>query len=70
MLALLKHFNNLSVEMKQDYLMNAIDPEDEFLAVMKKLKPQIDPWTIFARSFEGNLPTFSPFYVDIRDMIL
>lgn len=70
MLALLKHLSNFSIEMKQDYLMNAIDPEDEFLAVVKNLKPQIDPWAIFAKSFKGDLPTFSPFYVDIRDMIL
>lgn len=47
MLALLKHLSNLSIDMKQDYLMTATDPEDDFLE-MKKLKPQIDPWTIFA----------------------
>jgi ribosomal protein S18 acetylase RimI-like enzyme len=69
MLALLKYLSNLSIDMKQDYLMTAIDPEDAFLEVMKKLKPQIETWSIFAKSFEGHLPTFSPFYVDIRDMI-
>jgi Acetyltransferases len=69
MLALLKHLNNLSLDMNQDYLMTAIDPEDDFLAVMKELKPQIETWNIFGKSLKGDLPTFSPFYVDIRDMI-
>lgn len=69
MLALLKWLSNLSIDMKQDYLMTATDPDDDFLAIMKKLKPQIETWNIFAKSFEGDLPTFSPFYTDIKDMI-
>lgn len=69
MLTLLKHLSNLSIDMKQDFLMTAIDPEDDFLEVMKKLKPQIETWSIFAKPLEGDLPSFSPFYVDIRDMI-
>ncbi len=69
MLALLKHLSNLSIDMDQDYLMTAVDPEDGFLAVMKKLKLQIETWSIFAKSFEGDLPAFNPFYVDIKDMI-
>jgi ribosomal protein S18 acetylase RimI-like enzyme len=68
-LALLKYLSNLSIDMKQDYLMAATDPEDDFFAVVKKLKPQIETWSVFAKSFEGSLPTFNPFYVDIRDMI-
>ncbi len=69
MLALLKHLCNHAIDKKQDYLMTALDPQDPIFEVMKKLKPQIETWTIFAKSFEGNLPAFSPFYVDIRDMI-
>jgi hypothetical protein len=69
MLALFKHLSNLSIDLKQDYLMTATDPEDNFLAVMKKLKPQIDILSLFAKSFEGDFPIFSPFYNDIRDMI-
>ncbi|WP_440946237.1 GNAT family N-acetyltransferase [Methanosarcina sp. T3] len=69
MLALLKHLNNISIDRRQDFLMAMTDPEDAFLAVIKKLKPQTETWNVFARSFEGNLPAFSPFYVDIRDMI-
>lgn len=69
MLALLKHLSNLSIDMNQDYLMTAVDPEDEFLSIMKKLKPQTETWSIFAKSFGGDLPAFNPFYVDIRDMI-
>lgn len=69
MLALLKYLNNISIDRKQDFLMAITDPEDELLAVIKKLKPQTEIWNVFAKTFEGNLPTFSPFYVDIRDMI-
>lgn len=69
MLALLKWLSNLSIDMKQDYLMTATDPDDDFLALMKKLKPQIETWNILAKSFKGDLPIFSPFYTDIRDMI-
>lgn len=69
MLALLKHLNNVSIDRRQDFLMAMIDPEDDLLEIMKKLKPQTETWSVFAKSFGGNLPTFSPFYVDIRDMI-
>jgi ribosomal protein S18 acetylase RimI-like enzyme len=69
MLALLKYLNNLSIDRGQDFLMAMTDPEDDLLAVIKKLKPQTETWNIFAKSFEGTLPTFSPFYVDIRDMV-
>ncbi len=69
MLVLLKHLSNLSINMRQDYLNTAADPEDDILAVIKKLKPQIETWSIFAKSFKGELPAFSPFYNDIRDMI-
>jgi ribosomal protein S18 acetylase RimI-like enzyme len=68
-LALLKWLSNLSIDRKQDYLMTATDPDDDFLAVMKKLKPQIETWNIFAKSLEGDLPIFSQFYTDLRDMI-
>jgi ribosomal protein S18 acetylase RimI-like enzyme len=70
MLALLKRLINLSIDMKQDYLITATGMNDDFLAVMKKLKPQIETWSMFAKSFKGNLPIFNPLYIDIRDMIL
>ena len=69
LLTLLKQLCNRSIDKKQDYLMTALDPDDSTYKVMRMLKPQIETWSIFAKSFEGNLPTFSPFYVDIRDMI-
>lgn len=49
--------------------MTATDPNDDFLAIMKKIKPQLETWSIFAKSFDGDLPDFSPYYIDIRDMI-
>jgi hypothetical protein len=69
LLSLLKYLCNRSIDKKQDCIMTALDPEDPAINVMRMLKPQIETWSIFAKSFEGNLPTFSPFYVDIRDMI-
>lgn len=45
--------------------MTAIDPED-FLEVMKKLKPQIEILSIFTESFEGKPPISSSFYADKR----
>ncbi len=69
MLALLKYLNNLSIDRKQDYLTAVTDPEDDFFALVKKFKPQVETWSIFARSLKGKLPAFSPFYIDIRDMI-
>lgn len=61
--------SNISIDRKQDYLMTAANPADAFLSVAKELKPQIETWSVFAKSFEGNLPIFSPFYNDIKDMI-
>ncbi len=69
MMALLKYLNNFSIDMRQDFLMAMTDPEDDLLEVMKKLKPQTETWNVFAKPFEGNLPAFSQFYVDIRDMV-
>ncbi|MDQ1276351.1 MAG: hypothetical protein QG610_1927 [Euryarchaeota archaeon] len=69
MFAFLKYLNNISIDRRQDFLMAMADPEDNLLSVMKKLKPQTEIWNVFAKSFKGNLPSFSPFYVDIRDMI-
>ncbi|WP_410508403.1 hypothetical protein RSJ42_16865 [Methanosarcina hadiensis] len=69
MLALLKYLNNISIDRKQDFLMAMADPEDSLLTVIKKLKPQTETWNVFAKSFKIELPLFSPFYVDIRDMI-
>ncbi len=69
MLELLKCLNNFSIDMKRDYLMTAVDPEDDFLKAIKKLKPQTESWSVFAKPFKGALPSFSPFYVDIRDII-
>jgi len=56
MLALLKRLSNLSIDMKQDYLMTATNPEDDFLAIIKKLNPQIETWSILVKSFEEDLP--------------
>jgi ribosomal protein S18 acetylase RimI-like enzyme len=69
LLSLLKQLCNCSIDKQQDCLMTALDPEDPAIKIMKMLRPQIETFSVFAKSLEGNLPAFSPFYVDIRDMI-
>jgi len=38
--------------------------------VIKKLSPQIETFNVFAKALEGDLPDFSPLYIDVRDLIL
>ncbi len=70
--ALINSFNNFVLDANRDYFAANLDPDDPLAEVLKKFKPQIDPWHIFAKAIEGEgeLPAFSPFYVDIRDCIL
>lgn len=70
MLKLIGYFNNILFEANRDCFAAVLDPNDHLFEIIKKLKPQIETWNVFAKSFEGELPKFSPFYVDIRDMIL
>jgi ribosomal protein S18 acetylase RimI-like enzyme len=67
---LLGHINNHLQEVGRDYYMATIDPKDNVSELLKKLQPMIEPYDIFAKALDGELPGFSPFYVDIRDMIL
>lgn len=70
MSALLGHINNLLIEAKRDYLAAVLDPKDQIFEVTSKLKPQVEEVDVYAKSLKGGLSGFSPFYVDIRDMIL
>jgi N-acetylglutamate synthase-like GNAT family acetyltransferase len=70
MQSLLGHLNNVLLENGKGGLVVVLDPEDTIFELIKKLQPQIDTTFIFAKSLKGTLPKFSPFYVDIRDMIL
>ncbi|VVB70925.1 Uncharacterised protein [uncultured archaeon] len=70
MLALLGHFNNLLLEARRDYFAAVLDESDPLFGVIGKLKPQIETNKVYAKSLQGEKPAFSPFYVDIRDLVL
>ncbi len=70
MASILGHFDNLLLEMGEDYLIINLDPGDPLFEVIKRLKPQIESWNVYAKSLEDGLPEFRPFYLDIRDTIL
>lgn len=67
---LLGHFNNLLLEARRDYLAAVLDESDPLFRVIEKLKPQIEINKVYAKPLKGELPAFSPFYVDIRDLVL
>jgi N-acetylglutamate synthase-like GNAT family acetyltransferase len=68
--SLLCHLNNVLLEKGRDAFVAMLEPEDQIYPLLKKRQPLIETWHIFAKSFDRKLPDFSPFYVDIRDMIL
>jgi ribosomal protein S18 acetylase RimI-like enzyme len=70
MLNLIGYFNNIVFDAKRDFFVAQLDPNDPLFGLIKKFKPQIDTWYIFAKAFEGELPELSPLYIDIRDCIL
>ena len=67
---LIGYFNNILFDAKRDFFVAQLDPNDPLFGLIKKFKPQIDTWYIFAKAFEGELPELSPLYIDIRDCIL
>jgi len=67
---LIGHFNNISLEADKWCIFSLLDPQDHIIDLMKKFKPQMEAWHVYAKSFEGALPQFNPFYVDIRDTVL
>jgi hypothetical protein len=67
---LIRYFNNLLLDAKRDFFVAQLDPNDPLFGIIKKFKPQIDTWHVFAKAFERELPEFSPLYIDIRDCIL
>ena len=67
---LIGYFNNILFDAKRDFFVAQLDPNDPLFGIIKKFKPQIDNWHVFAKAFERELPEFSPLYIDIRDCIL
>ncbi|HWQ20965.1 MAG TPA: GNAT family N-acetyltransferase [Methanotrichaceae archaeon] len=67
---LIGHLNNISLEAGKLCIFSLLDPQDRVIDIMKKFKPQIEEWHVYAKPFEGALPQFNPFYVDMRDTVL
>ncbi len=67
---LIGYFNNILFDARRDFFTPFLDPNDPLFEIIKKFKPQVDTWYVFAKAIERELPEFSPFYVDIRDTIL
>lgn len=67
---LIGYFNNIVFDAKRDFFVAQLDPNDPLFEMIKKFKPQIDTWHVFAKAFERELPELSPLYIDIRDCIL
>ena len=67
---LIGYFNNILFDARRDFFLSFLDPNDPLFEIIKKFKPDIDTWYVFAKAIERELPEFSPFYVDIRDTIL
>ncbi len=69
MINLIKHLNNILFDTKRDWFTALLDPDEPLFEIISKFKPQVDIWHVFAKPFEKELPEFTPFYSDIRDMI-
>ncbi len=70
MFDLIGHFNNILLEAKRDYFGSPLDKDDPLIGIIKKLNPQIESMSVYAKAFERELPEFGPFYMDLRDAIL
>ncbi|MDF0591817.1 GNAT family N-acetyltransferase [Candidatus Methanocrinis natronophilus] len=67
---LLSHLNNVLLEEGWEYFVACLEERDPVFPLLKRRQPQIETWHLFAKSLDRPMPDFSPFYVDIRDMIL
>jgi len=69
-LSLIKYFNNLMVESNESFFIINLDPKDVLLKIIRELRPQIDKWSVYSKSFGKDLGNINQIYVDIRDMVL
>ena len=70
MSSLIGYFNNLVLDAGRDFFTCQMDADDPLFDIIKKFKPQIDTWYVYANELEGEPPEFSPLYIDIRDLVL
>lgn len=66
---LIKFLNNRLLESGIDCLLVVVDSVDPAFEIVKMHQPQTEIWRVYAKSLDGDLAKFSPFYVDVRDLI-
>ena len=69
MYSLIAHFNNLLVDWGRDFMVITVDPHDDLLNIIHGLKPQVNNWSVFAKTCMGKQRGFDAIYVDVRDLI-
>lgn len=70
MLNLIAYINNALIDTKRDIFVAIQSPNDPIFEITRKSNPSIDIFNLYAKPITGELPKFSPFYLDIRDAIL
>lgn len=70
MSSLIGYFNNFILDAKRDFFTCQLDVDDPLFGIIKKFKPQVDTWYVYAKALEGEPPKLSPLYLDIRDLVL
>jgi len=70
MSSLIGYFNNFLLDAGRDFFSCPLDADDSLFDIIKKFKPQVDIWYVYAKALEGEPPELSPLYIDIRDLVL
>jgi hypothetical protein len=66
---LIAYINNVLIDTKRDVFV-AQSSNDPIFEITKKSNPSIDIFNLYAKPITGELPLFSPHYLDVRDTIL
>lgn len=70
MSSLIGYFNNFVLDAGRDFFSCQLNVDDPLFDIIKKFKPQVDTWYVYAKALEGESPELSPLYIDIRDLVL
>lgn len=67
---LIAYINNVLFDAKRDVFVAIQSSNDPIFEITRKSNPSIDTFNFYAKPIAGELPTFSPIYLDVRDVIL
>jgi len=67
---MIKYLNNIVFESQRYFIVALVTPDDPMVQIIKKSKPMVETWNIFAKSFDGGSVNLKPLYLDIRDFIM